>query len=155
MKKYIHYGHKHFNKEKFNIVENRLGINKPKGGLWASPVDAKLGWKQWCDDNYFRECDKNNSFAFVLKENANVIHLYSVEDVERLLIKAEKPPFDMFIERFLPDFETMKSKGVDAIELHLSEDKSGDYFDNLYYKLYGWDCDSILILNPDVVIEIK
>ena len=25
---------------------------------------------------------------------------------------------------------------------------------DLYYKLYGWDCDSIVIMNPDIVVEL-
>ena len=36
----------------------------------------------------------------------------------------------------------------DAVEVSISSD-----FD-LYYKLYGWDCDSIVIMNPDVVVEL-
>ena len=44
------------------------------------------------------------------------------------------------------DFESL-SKSYDAIELHLSDSE-----DNLYMMLYGWDCDSILIMNPDVIV---
>ena len=36
-------------------------------------------------------------------------------------------------------------KEYDAIEIVI---------DKLYWDLYGWDCDSILILNKEVVIEI-
>lgn len=54
---------------------------------------------------------------------------------------------------YTPDFEKMKNDGVDAIELHLSEDKSENYFEGLYYTLYGWDCDCILILNKYIVVE--
>ena len=25
---------------------------------------------------------------------------------------------------------------------------------DLYYQLYGWDCDSIVVMNPDVIIEL-
>lgn len=25
---------------------------------------------------------------------------------------------------------------------------------HLYYKLYGWDCDSIVVMNHDVVVEL-
>ena len=49
------------------------------------------------------------------------------------------------------DFELLTYE-YDAIELHLSEDNSrGDFMECLYWVLYGWDCDSILIMNPDVV----
>ena len=46
------------------------------------------------------------------------------------------------------DFEKLSHK-YDAIEVNISSD------DELYYKLYGWDCDSILVMNPDVVQEFQ
>lgn len=54
----------------------------------------------------------------------------------------------------MPDFEKAYYLGIDAIELHLSEDESPDGMNGLYWLLYGWDCDSILILNPKIVIPI-
>jgi hypothetical protein len=50
-----------------------------------------------------------------------------------------------FISKGDIDFAYGKD-GVDAIKLNLSK---GDY--ELYYELYGWDCDSILIMNPDII----
>ena len=38
--------------------------------------------------------------------------------------------------------------GYDAILVNISNDH------NLYWALYGWDCDSLLVLNKDVVEEI-
>ena len=51
------------------------------------------------------------------------------------------------------DFERCLRLGIDAIELCWY----GEEFENvasgdLYGELYGWDCDSIVILNPDAVI---
>ena len=46
------------------------------------------------------------------------------------------------------DFEKLASR-YDAIEVLISKDG------RLYSALYGWDCDSILILNPNVIITIK
>ena len=42
------------------------------------------------------------------------------------------------------DFEKI-AKEFGAIEVNISSDEK------LYWKLYGWDCDSILIMNPNVV----
>lgn len=43
------------------------------------------------------------------------------------------------------DFEKL-SRQYDAIEVLISEDN------RLYELLYGWDCDSILVMNPNVII---
>lgn len=52
------------------------------------------------------------------------------------------------------DFEALM-KDYDAVEVHLSEDSTCGYDDGLYWKMYAWDCDSILIMNPDVVITVS
>ena len=46
------------------------------------------------------------------------------------------------------DFELMIKNGIDVIEFNLSNDE------DLYFALYGWDCDCILVLNPEVIIQI-
>ena len=42
---YVHYGHKKFYKEMCGPIENIQLFTKPKGGFWASRIDAKFGWK--------------------------------------------------------------------------------------------------------------
>lgn len=142
---YIHYGDDRFIPEKFKTVENRPYFTKPYGGLWASPVDAKYGWKDWCAETDFAECKAENSFTFTLCDSANVIHIKSVADLQILPQQnnERRLAFDYCL-----DFEEMLRKGIDAVELHLSEDKE------LYFELYGWDCDSILVLNKEVIVPI-
>lgn len=153
MQKYIHYGHKEFIPELFTPIENQGFITKPSGGFWASPVDALRGWKQWNESEHFQECNEDNSFTFTLREGSNVTHLRSVKDMDSLpKIESEIFKFSSWI---CLDFEEMVKNGIDAIELHLSEEDFSAYKsfgDGLYYKLYGWDCDSILIMNPDIII---
>lgn len=159
MKEYIHYGHKEFNINKFNQVKNQDEIlwSKPRcGGLWASAIDAQRGWKQWCEYNEFRDCNENNSFRFTLAENANVVHIYSIKDLQKLPQKLKPLNYRSLINRYFIDFENALNSGIDAIELHLSEENEDDYdsyMESLYYVLYGWDCDSILIMNPDIIIQ--
>ena len=141
--RYIHYGCTSFDKSKFQEIKNEPYFCKPKGGLWASPVDAEYGWRDWCEAENFRECSKDNSFSFALKGNAKVYHIRSVSDVKAM------PQVNTGITTFyIPDFEKMLADGWDAIELHMSECGA------LYWALYGWDCDCILVLNPDIV-EVK
>lgn len=145
-KKYIHYGHKKFDRSLFRFVKNRRCFTKPCGGFWASPVDAEFGWKNWNDSEHFCECREENSFVFTLRENANVITIRSVEEAKRLpQIHDTGFNFDFWVT---PDFEKLEESGCDAIELVLSADW------RLYETLYGWDCDSILILNPEVIVSV-
>lgn len=141
---YIHYGHKNYDISRFSPIRNEEYRNKPHGGLWASRIDAKYGWKEWNEYEQFRECEEENSFKFTLSTNANVLEIHSHKD----LSKVPQVKKSRFNGTCLPDFEKLLSDGFDAMELFLSEDNE------LYWDLYGWDCDSILVMNPDVVEEI-
>lgn len=147
--KYIHYGSSTFQPDKFQPIYNqKWAATKPIGGIWASPVDAGWGWKQWCiSENFF--VDKlNTSFEFYLDDNARVCHIKSADDLKKL------PKWQGLFKSsgYCIDFEKAM-KEYDAIELHLSDEIKDDYLDSLYFALYGWDCDSILIMNPDIIIN--
>lgn len=152
--KYIHYGSNKFDKDKFLRVKNcDHDWTKPQeGGFWASPIGTKRGWKQWCESEGFHIDKLNNSFKFDLAADSKIFHIKSYDDLKKL------PKFPNLICNipitslyYKIDFEKA-SKEYDAIELHLSEDKNSNYEESLYFKLYGWDCDSILIMNPDIII---
>ena len=147
LQKYIHYGCSQYDKYQFVDVSNKDYFNKPNGGLWASPVDARYGWKQWCNDENFRECNEKNSFTFMLSPTANIFHINCKDDVLRL----PQIEYSMMRSNIYPDFEKIKESGVDAIQFNLSNDKEGSFDEGLYFALYGWDCDSILILNKEAI----
>ena len=152
--KYIHYGADKFDRNKFlRIVNQDHDWTKPKqGGIWASSIDAKFGWKQWCESEDFYTERLQKSFQFCLLSNAKVCHIRNYKDLYKLPELSNKIldiPIKSIYYRI--DFEKA-SKVYDAIELHLSEDIYTDYQNSLYFKLYAWDCDSILIMNPDIII---
>lgn len=142
-KKYIHYGHASFHRELFSPIRNDeyTGV-KPFGGLWASAVDATWGWKKWCERENFQRHNLLVSFSFHLAPTANVFVIDSMDCLEKL--PKRKCKHDIWVSL---DFEKIRDSGVDAIELVLSADPE------LYWALYGWDCDSILIMNPDIIAE--
>ena len=43
------------------------------------------------------------------------------------------------------NFERMVHDGYDGMEVIISTN-------DIYYALYGWDCDSLLVFNPDIMI---
>ena len=142
MNTYIHYGHNVFDKDKFVKPKNRQLHNKPLGGLWASKINATFGWKDWCKEEDFCECSEDNSFLFKISENANILYINCVEDVKKL--PDQKTDLSLTCLKTV-DFEQLIANRIDAIEFNLSNDWG------LYMALYGWDCDSTVILNPDVI----
>lgn len=145
---YIHYGHTAFDPDIFKSIANERGWIKPTGGLWASPVDAERGWKDWCEDESFRECTEDNSFKFTMRDGAKIFYIDSKEALEELADHYGNSKDDWFHCFMLTniDFEQMLKDGWDGLEISISK-----YWE-LYHALYGWDCDSIVVLNKDAVM---
>lgn len=147
---YIHYGSTDFDSEKGFPIKNRQPPwCKPLGGFWASRLDATFGWKEWCEREDFRVCDSNESFQFVLKEGARVEVIHDLAKLRSLPILTISEGLS---QTYNIDFEKCRNTGIDAIELCWYGDEWKEVAkDDLYFALYGWDCDSIVILNPDIV----
>lgn len=145
---YIHYGSTEL--LPISKIENRIEFSKPQGGLWASRVDSTFGWKEWCERENFRANTLANSFKFTLKNDAKIFHIYSVNDLKQL---PKRNTGFVYYPWYCLDFEEIE-KEFDGIELHLSEEKfEGEKWgQGLYFALYGWDCDSILLFH-DCAIE--
>lgn len=143
MKEYIHFGSPEFDKSKFRPVVNSNGYfaNKPLygTGLWASPVGAEWGWGNFCRQENFYVENLRCSFRFTLKKGARVLHIREMYDL------VNNPHISLnWHDVATFDYETL-AKEYDAIEFHFSESY------DTYFPMYGWDCDSIVILNPDIV----
>lgn len=145
MKKYIHYGTNNFNPDLFKDIKNCDWV-KPNGGLWASDVNAPHGWKNWCEDEHFADCQKENSFTFKLKDGAKVLFVASDDDLIDLpVIDTELSRTISSLQRFkYLDFEKLAEE-YDAMEVMAGSGKG------LYWALYGWDCDSLLVFNKEMI----
>ena len=155
--KYVHYGSYIFDPLRWIPIQNapfERSFEKPIGGLWASPIDAKLGWADWCQLEDFNLDGLIESFEFELSENARVLRVSS-EDVVRSLPRIlNDPKINDFLQwnakfsrrppEFPIDFEQL-SRDYDVIEFLASQ------FFHPSGILRGWDCDSILVLNKDVL----
>ena len=75
---------------------------------------------------------------FELAEGAKVLHLREPKDLTALPIV--EPAITTW---WCLDFEQLRKDGWDAVEVEIGR---------LYWQLYGWDCDSILIMNPEVIV---
>ena len=151
-KQYIHYGSSQL--YPIQSIHNMKMMPKPFGGLWASPTDSPFGWYEWCRREHFNIEALKTYFKFTLTDNAKIFHIYKVSDLDEL--PKQKPSEDFYdIKGYsIIDFEELQ-KTYDGIELHLSEEiypKDVNWsYQGLYWKLYGWDCDSILLFNSDVI----
>lgn len=134
-----------FDKNKFQPVKNAPYCNKPNGGLWASPINSKYGWKDWCIIEEFGNL--SNSFEFTIignifkitnQNSINQLPLVSegIHDYHTVLVSA-------LYNGQLVDFEAVDNSGIDAI--WLTEEAV------CCKEFYGWDCESVLILNPNCI----
>lgn len=145
---FIHYGSTSFEPAKFRPVKNNdYAQNKPKHGtgFWASPVKSSYGWKDWCQEENFRDCNDNNSFNFTLSDDCRILTIDERIDLDII------PTIDNSISSSIKgiDFEKL-SKSFDAI--FLTENGQWKTRHSYPLGLYGWDCECILILNEGVII---
>lgn len=140
MKVYIHYGHTGFNKENFTELHNSEYLSvKPdrRSGIWASPVGSEFGWKDWCEQNDFRECREDNSFKFVIKNPARILTIESIQDalylIDKYYIEDTRgiPPYctkeqlkdevsnsrNFVLHQCCMDFEAMQRDGYAGLEI--------------------------------------
>ena len=137
---YIHYGNTKFDPNRgFPIKNSSRSYNKPKGGLWASPIDCEHSWKDWCEAEDFRECDDEDAFIFRLKPGATIMYINGEESAEQLYpyLFSEPSFLGSFHEGI--DFEKLTRDGWDGLEINL---RSLYCNRRLWDVFYGWDCDS-------------
>ena len=142
----IHYGSNSFEKDWFASIRNINFLNKPEGGLWASPVNSKYGWIDWCKRENFELQRLKESFKFNC--NGSFIVINKPEDLKELPLCFRECSIERKKLRPYFDFEKM-AKEVDGV--YLTE--AGEYKTRLSFPLnfYGWDCESVLIFNFNVI----
>ena len=163
----IIYNKGEYDPNKFTPIQNRRW-NKPMGGLWASPINARYGWKEWCTKEQFAVCDISNSCQLVIDGNIMVID--SVKDMDKMPMQREEinskaksyyygsagtvrvPAKSRTLITTFPDFERMVKRGIDAI--YLTEKGESETRYSKPRSLYGWDCECVLILNKGIIQPI-
>jgi hypothetical protein len=149
---YRHCGCKSFDARKFKAVKNeQFFFCKPVGGLWASPVreDGSTGWEEWCRSEDFHVKLLQRHFDFSLSSSVRLVTINALSDLQTLMERyAQTPDVRFPLSCLVLDFEKM-SADYDAIEL-----TDNGQCETRFSKpnLYGWDCESLLVLNPAVVV---
>lgn len=146
----VHYGHRKFDKKRFNKVKNDWW-NKPFGGFWACPIETNE-WKEWSMSERFR-LKRLKSRMFLKLTSKRICKIDSLRDLKN---KFDWLPVDQTLPEVLrtnkPDFEKMAQK-YDAIFLT----SKGQARTRLThdYNLYGWDCECVLVLNPNKIKQLN
>jgi len=132
----------HFDPAKFEPVKNRHFV-KPAGGLWASPVNSRNGWREWATENM---SEPNLATSFRFYANGNILVINDEIDAAGMPWKEHRVSDRLVIE--YPDFETLASI-YDAVWLTDRGEAATRWATSK--SLYGWDCESVLIMNPRCV----
>lgn len=136
---------KQYDPLKFKPIKNRPGRNKPEGGLWTSPFNPDTGseWIEWMNAEHFNVPCKDSPITFLRVNNdGKFLVINTLNDLIEVLnifqIKSEFPVLD---------YEEL-SRYVDGIYLT----SKGQWATRLTRpSLYGWDCETVLIMNPKVI----
>lgn len=169
---FVHCGHFAFDKRLFNPIRNEsIPSNKPAPGcgFWASPIEESgaLGnWLEWCEENDFRtEKYCNAKFEFSMSDMSKILVVTNREQLEAVpQVKPED--FDerdrVFFEMggghtssIFPDFERI-AETYDGMFVKIYSKGYGTGWDEqAYWRLYGWDVDSLLVFNPEAIVPSR
>ena len=140
----VHYGSWKFDLAKFKPIKNTVW-NKPKGGLWTSPLYSEYGWKHFCKSERFNINSLKCRMILKLKSD-KILTIDSIKDLDNMEWRnISELMFDS------PDYEKLKLK-YDAIYLTLNGQNRTRLSHPL--NLYGWDVETVFIMNPKSVQQL-
>lgn len=136
---YIHRGHSCFDIGQFEQISNWDSPKPVIGGLWASRQDSPNAWTM---NTCYQRPNDYLYFKFILKETARILEINTPSDLEGL-------------PRYIPDGTSANWPVVLDFEgLSLSYDViccNAPYGSELDKILPKWECECILVMNPDVI----
>ena len=130
----IHYGNTVYSPDKVKNIINSEWRNKPKGGLWTSPVASSYGWKEWCEAESWGDL----TASFEVDFTGRILIINSYEDLIDIPFNEDTCPRVDF-ESLLPDYDA----------IWLTRQGESDTRHTSPFDLYGWDCECVLVLNKD------
>ena len=112
---------------------------------------GRHGWKEFCETAQYQTKHLQKHFDFTLRPNAHIHTIRTIEDL--FVLPMRENPNPAVYGACLPDFVMCIKLGIDAVELTWYEEEfrqpgSGP----VGGALRSWDCDSIVILNPDIIL---
>lgn len=148
-KVFIAYGTDSYNQDKFKEVDlnnyKSTYLNKPIDGLWASPVNSKWGWKDWCESENWNTESLNKHFMFTLSPNSKIYVINTLRDLTK--ISTIKNQYGTLII----DFKKLIANNYDGIYVTLNAVSKLRYAGAKIEGLSSWDCESICVFNKNII----
>jgi hypothetical protein len=166
---YVHYGNDHFEKREVDLSIKGFVTKPLKAAIWGSPENAEFSWRDWSEGEHWNLGALEKSFRFKLKGDSKILFIRSKKDIDELdeSLKTNTSAIEKhysgltsvsslimsMLGSITPekyntiDFAKLRENGIDAVEI--------EYNGYTRDAFYGWDCDSICVLNPDAVEEVK
>lgn len=154
----LHYGHLNggaLQPVRFRDPRRVCGRVKPEGEgiIWCSPEGSEFGWREWCLSEMSSWLDLP-LWQIDLAPSARVYLIDSLADLGALVEQFHNRVMDTDAARYCraPISWPRVAEHYDAV--HLTE--KGQWKTRLSepYNLYGWDCESVVILNTDAVAAV-
>jgi len=141
---YVHYGSDTF--EPARVTESVYCYpGKPPYGLWGCRQGGKYDWRSFCLGKRMLEAQLLTQFTFHLTPEARVLEIFRPDDVEAYMTQEWT---ETCRSRQL-DFPRLKA-AYDGMELMDFRAWQRNPF--LHFLLPGWDCESICVWNPEVIV---
>jgi len=136
----VHYGSPIYKSEKFIGISDQPFRTKPYGGLWTSPINSEWSWKDWCEAENFGD----TSQCFTLNFVGTVLTIDSYKDMLKLpWIESRGIDF--------VSFQALCASGFIYDAIHLTMKGQNDTRFTHPKSLYGWDCETVLVMNPQSI----
>ena len=120
---------------------------KPLGGLWTCPRATKDSWKKWCKGEYSPDPLSDHTSILLTIRTDTMLTISTEKDLQKLPTVTLSPSFPML----WIDFESIVKRNIQSIHLTDKGQWATRYSHPL--SLYGWDCESVLILNKESVLN--
>lgn len=135
--KLIHYSSQKIDRlEKRKYNQSDLRFQSKPNGLWISIDDA---WKTWCESENYNVNSLSFSYEIVLKENADILHLKTKEDIFDFSKQYPSKTRDWDVEwdTYHLQWDEVK-KNHQGIIISPYQWESRLSLESSWY--YGWDC---------------
>lgn len=135
-----------FDKSSFSPIEN-IRHRKPGGGLWGSPIASGSSWLDHAKVDGFSLENGSLDTCFYTRYSGNTLVINGAEDLNIIEWRSYNGVDNV------PDYEALQSKGIDAIYLtEKGYQKTKDLWMKGMDTLEGWDCECLVVFNPDSII---